>query len=82
MEHQLSSSLSPAVALAGGFRSASIEIPPPLPDTVPLPPAPHPAPPGPEPVPPEVEEPPLSPGSPAPVREPGQPAPPARAVYG
>lgn len=50
--------------------AASIEIPPPQPSTVPLPPTP---PAGPEPAPPEIEEPPLQPGEP--IREPHTPPP-------
>ena len=50
-------------------------IPPPLPDTVPLPQTPHPTPPSPDPVPPEIIEPPLPPLDPQPVREPERPVP-------
>lgn len=53
--------------------AASIEIPPPTPDTIPMPPTPETPPAGPEPTPPEVEEPPLPPAEP--IREPTTPPP-------
>jgi hypothetical protein len=56
--------------------AASVDIPPPTPDVVPLPPSPHPLPPSPSPapVPPEIIEPP-NPGQHEPVREPILPTP-------
>lgn len=55
------------------LRAASIEIPPPLPSSVPTPPAPEMPPSGPEPTPPEIDEPPLQPNEP--IREPHTPPP-------
>lgn len=52
--------------------AASIEIPPPLPNTVPMP-TPDQPPTSPEPAPPEIEEPPLQPAEP--IREPHTPSP-------
>jgi hypothetical protein len=61
--------------------NASVDIPPPLPNTVPLPPSPTPLPPGPD-VPPEVEEP-VVPGEHTPVHEPPaiQPEPVRRVLH-
>jgi hypothetical protein len=55
------------------LQAASIEVPPPLPSTVPTPPAPELPPTGPEPTPPEIDEPPLQPNEP--IREPHTPPP-------
>ncbi len=63
---------------ANALLAASIEIPPPMPDTVPMPPTPDTPPAGPEPTPPEIEEPPLQPGEP--IREPHTPPPMAGAA--
>ena len=54
-------------------QAASIEVPPPLPSSVPTPPAPEMPPTGPEPTPPEIDEPPLQPNEP--IREPYTPPP-------
>jgi splicing factor 3A subunit 2 len=55
-------------SIKGMLLAASVDVPPPSPDVVPLPPSPHPVPP-PEPVPPEIIEPPM-PGQNAPIRDP------------
>jgi hypothetical protein len=57
----------------GALQAASIEVPPPLPTSVPTPPAPEMPPSGPEPTPPEIDEPPLQPNEP--IREPSTPPP-------
>jgi hypothetical protein len=55
--------------------AAGVDVPPPTPDIVPLPPSPHPTtPPSPTPMPPEIIEP-LNPGQNEPVREPIIPTP-------
>jgi hypothetical protein len=55
------------------FQAASIEIPPPVPSSVPTPTPPEMPPSGPEPTPPEIDEPPLQPNEP--IREPNTPPP-------